>query len=120
MERMCTFSSPGIFSGPNTDINSSDSPRKINQIITPYGFEFKGGKVVKIGEDGAPAATATPAADDTIAQATPATPATRKKMSKKATPAVKKRKIDETSSEEVNTEEVEAKGDDVDDEDGGN
>ncbi|KAG8167562.1 hypothetical protein KVR01_003251 [Diaporthe batatas] len=34
-------------------------PRKINGIISPYGFEFKGGKVVQSGSQ-APAGTAGP------------------------------------------------------------
>ncbi|KAH8194821.1 hypothetical protein TruAng_011010 [Truncatella angustata] len=73
-------------------------PRKINTIVGPYGFEFKGGKIIKKGDGGAdgPSEPATPAAAPSGEQiAVAVTPPAKKKSKKPAATPTKKRKLDE-------------------------
>lgn len=93
------------------------SLRSLNGRLKPYGFEYKSGKIIQIGQESGEASTASSSAGDVEASAPAATETnkpkaatktpktskaakTAKAASTKKTPASKKRKVEETVEEE--------------------
>ncbi|KAI1841571.1 hypothetical protein JX265_004699 [Neoarthrinium moseri] len=100
--------------GPLGIAQAKNVPRKINSIITPFGFEFKSGKVTKKDDDGAPPST--PVKAEEGAMASPASTTGKKKRANGVakTPVSKKRKAD-NEDEEVGIKEEGDEADEVDD-----
>lgn len=96
-----------------------DSARSLNVRIKPYGFEFKSGKILSIGQD-ADGGTPSPngeegeasgeAASPTNAKAPKAPKAPKTPKTPKAAPRSKKRKLDDAAME---SDDAVVKGEDV-------
>ncbi|KAH9986485.1 hypothetical protein F4779DRAFT_611805 [Xylariaceae sp. FL0662B] len=84
---------------PILKVSAKNINRKIDSIVSPYGFTFKGGKMCQKSGDGDASTPSTPAkTNGNNSAATPKTPASRKK--KDQTTAGRKRKRDDMGEEE--------------------
>ncbi|KAI1081551.1 hypothetical protein F5B20DRAFT_579414 [Whalleya microplaca] len=96
---------------PILKVSAKNINRKIDSIISPYGFTFKGGKVCQKAGEGDASTPSTPAkTNGNNSAATPKTPASRKK--KDQTPAGRKRKRDDMEEEEQHEVKEERDNDD--------